>query len=439
MIQMPTSPRLLLWRVLSQCAGACWHSLDSIDLPSAKEVDQEGDPIFMLIRQIQTCSRKRQGAMPKPALSHQTQEDCPAVLQFHVELAFQHLQLAEQKILFNDEQQARAHCCQFLSSLLSAAVTTLGEEFTAEEKESILSTGRFLSARLATQLEVRMAVGSGSLPARMIFVLGMHRSGTSALSGMLCKSGFDPPSDLMPAHPDNPLGYWESFGVCVLNDEYLSAQKASWRSPSNLPIGWKDDPKTEIWRRRMLQHVEMVFAGATVPVIKDPRFCILLEGLSPWLESNSIQPYILLPIRDPLEVASSLEEAYKIPLGTGIKLWLHYVLEAEHASRGHPRIGISFHDLIKTPEQCLARCQALVCHQDPDSDKQKGFEHVSADLHRQHRSELNGKISQIASQYSADLDLAEATYDLLCKPDINAPQTIERLDHIRSLWRLLAP
>lgn len=437
MIQPGTEPRLMLWRVLSQCAGACWRSLGAMALPTAKEIGLESELTFTLIRQIQQRSRHRLGTTERPGTSEQLQEDCPAILKFHVEFAFQHLQLAELKILCKQESQARAHCHQFLSSLLSAAGVTLGEEFTAEEKDSILSTGRFLSTRLAAQLELRMAVGSGSLPARMIFVLGMHRSGTSALSGMLSKSGFDPPSDLMPAHPDNPVGYWESHGVCLLNDNYLSDRETSWSTPNTLPTGWEDDPITEIWRRRMLQHVERVFAGTHLPVIKDPRFCILMEGLSPWLESNSIQAYMLLPIRDPLEVASSLQEAHAIPIATGVRLWLHYVLEAENISRGYPRLLMSFVDLINSPEQCLARCKALVSHLDPDSDRHTGCQHVTPDLHRQHRSELHGKLNQITAQYSGARDLALATYDLLCKSDINALKTIEQLDHIRSLWRLL--
>ena len=55
----------------------------------------------------------------------------------------------------------------------------------------------------------------------LLFVLGMHRSGTSALTGALAKSGATPGAHLMPPTTDNPEGYWECAPVARLNDELL--------------------------------------------------------------------------------------------------------------------------------------------------------------------------------------------------------------------------
>jgi hypothetical protein len=42
-------------------------------------------------------------------------------------------------------------------------------------------------------------------------VLGMHRSGTSALAGVLARLGCDLPTQMMPANEFNPKGFYESL------------------------------------------------------------------------------------------------------------------------------------------------------------------------------------------------------------------------------------
>ena len=54
-----------------------------------------------------------------------------------------------------------------------------------------------------------------------IIVLGMHRTGTSAVSGVLAKLGVQAPRSLMPATQDNPKGYWESRQLWALHEKVL--------------------------------------------------------------------------------------------------------------------------------------------------------------------------------------------------------------------------
>ena len=51
------------------------------------------------------------------------------------------------------------------------------------------------------------------MPRRVILVLGMHRSGTSALTTALGHLGAVLPRDPMPASADNPGGYQESRAI----------------------------------------------------------------------------------------------------------------------------------------------------------------------------------------------------------------------------------
>jgi hypothetical protein len=325
----------------------------------------------------------------------------------------------------------------FLHGLLAGAVEILGAAFAPEEREPILAAAQHLPGRLAAQLELRLSIRSGALSNRLIFVLGMHRSGTSALSGMLCQAGLDAPRDLMPAQLHNPLGYWESIGMYSLNEELLRANNTSWSGSNKLPLGWKDDPGTESWRRRILHHLERVFAGARMPVIKDPRFCLLLEGVSPWLESGWIKSYMILILRDPFEVASSLHAAEGIPLQAGLQLWLHHVLDAELQSRAHPRILIRFEELISHSERCLLRCLDLLDDRLLYTDMQSGINHITADLHRQRRCKLDEEIRMLTAKSPHIANLAMNLFELLNTADVNTTETMATLDNLSSRWRLL--
>ena len=95
-------------------------------------------------------------------------------------------------------------------------------------------------------------------------------------------------------------------------------------------------------------------------VIKDPRFCTLITGLEPWLESGLIESTILMPIRHPLEVANSLREAEGIDLNKALRLWIKSIFTTEEATRGYKRKFIVFDELIQKPNKILETCLLLV-------------------------------------------------------------------------------
>src|SRR5262245_1322694 len=61
-----------------------------------------------------------------------------------------------------------------------------------------------------------------------IFVLGMHRSGTSLFAGVLGLLGAGLPKNLLPANSWNPKGYFEPLDIVNLHEEMLSALGSSW-------------------------------------------------------------------------------------------------------------------------------------------------------------------------------------------------------------------
>ena len=60
---------------------------------------------------------------------------------------------------------------------------------------------------------------------RAIMVLGMHRSGTSAITRVIGLLGADLPNSLLPPSSSNEAGHWESNELMLIHDQVL----ASWR------------------------------------------------------------------------------------------------------------------------------------------------------------------------------------------------------------------
>ena len=80
------------------------------------------------------------------------------------------------------------------------------------------------------------------LPARRqaILVLGMHRSGTSALGGVVSMLGAAAPKTLLPANGGNPRGYWESLPLERANNDLLASAGSRWDDWRALNPQWID-------------------------------------------------------------------------------------------------------------------------------------------------------------------------------------------------------
>src|SRR5919106_6018808 len=76
---------------------------------------------------------------------------------------------------------------------------------------------------------------------RGICVLGMHRSGTSLVAGVLRLLGVDLGSDeeFLPPDSNNQSGYFELADLVEINDEILAHYGGTWDELPELPLGWE--------------------------------------------------------------------------------------------------------------------------------------------------------------------------------------------------------
>ena len=193
---------------------------------------------------------------------------------------------------------------------------------------------------------------------KAVIVLGMHRSGTSALSGALNIAGIDFASESKHFDADsnvNAKGYWEHAGIVLKNEKLLSMLDSSWddfrdyseRLPS---LSGLDEVKNEIGGI-----LESDFNSDSPIGVKDPRMCRLLPIWLDVLQDKGVEPHFVIITRHPYEVAKSLSARDGMLEDKALLLWLSYVMEAEKYSRGCRRSFLTYHELMTDWEKTLSR------------------------------------------------------------------------------------
>ena len=146
---------------------------------------------------------------------------------------------------------------------------------------------------------------------KQILVLGMHRSGTSAIARILNLMGcyFGDESQVKKPGPENPKGFWERNDVLEVNKLILEEMGVAWDFPfdlkSNFQISKNNFDKINIIVSK-LEPFRPWF-------IKDPRLCLLYDYWTSYLD-NFIN---VLIVRSPFEVANDQTLGYQFDVVTG--------------------------------------------------------------------------------------------------------------------------
>lgn len=139
------------------------------------------------------------------------------------------------------------------------------------------------------------------------FILGMHRSGTSALGGMLSIMGLDFGSTLLKADENNTKGYYENFFVYRVNEEILQDNGSSW-DDYNFNIEKIGLDKEKSYINKIVEVLEQEYQFSENFVIKDPRICMLFPLWEKACLQKNIDIKVIIPYRNPIEVANSLKK-----------------------------------------------------------------------------------------------------------------------------------
>lgn len=183
---------------------------------------------------------------------------------------------------------------------------------------------------------------------KVLLVVGMHRSGTSALAGALSILGVDLGEDLLPAKSgENERGFFELKEVHSYHDRLLMSGGRTWDSPWPLTSSWLDRFATQSRKAELSGILERNFTNSNLWAVKDPRLCQLLPLWREVLADLGVDVAVIHISREPQAVAASLANRNGFRTDKSGALWLEHNLTAEHESRGLRRAFLTYEDLIE--------------------------------------------------------------------------------------------
>jgi hypothetical protein len=184
--------------------------------------------------------------------------------------------------------------------------------------------------------------------AKGVFVIGMHRSGTSALVlgleslGLaLCTDEDRLRTGVGLSNPD----HGESMTMIAENEAILASFDGSWVSP-RLPFRWLSDP--ELKKRQRVAGVQFKRSFPNEPwACKDPRISLTLPYWDAVLGKR--YPAVLL-MRNPLEIVESLKRREPHRRHTSsyyLCLWERYTRSALENSVSRPLFIVDYEQVLK--------------------------------------------------------------------------------------------
>lgn len=154
--------------------------------------------------------------------------------------------------------------------------------------------------------------GTGPKPG-VVCVLGMHRSGTSCVTGTLQAAGVFL-GEVSVHNKHNVKGNRENGVVMSLHNDLLAANGGRWDRPPAV-VRWSDEH-----RQRRDAIIADLAASAACWGFKDPRTLLTLDG---WLDVLPAPRFVGV-VRHPQAVARSLHTRGGMPLDHAVSLWTEY-------------------------------------------------------------------------------------------------------------------
>lgn len=243
-----------------------------------------------------------------------------------------------------------------------------------------------------------------------LLVLGMHRSGTSALAGALSLLGATPPRTMLPSNDFNERGYWESAPLVQLNDRFLHSIGSAWDDIRDISLDSVSETVVDSYRDSAHRALVAEYGEAPTIIVKDPRASRIAPLILEALKSASFAPLSFVIFRNPLEVALSLKRRDGFTLQHSLLLWLRHNLDAELHTRGAARSVLSYEELLKDSQRVLARSLRSIPSERPPQWTDEQAERVSQFL----ATELRHERQEAADLSSDDVNnWVRTTYESL--------------------------
>ena len=158
----------------------------------------------------------------------------------------------------------------------------------------------------------------------------------------------------MPARSDNPDGFWENLQFVAINDEVLNQLGGAWDLPPPADADFKS-PRLDPLRIKARLQLEK-FNSVPAWGWKDPRNCLTFRFWRDLLPSLKV----LLVVRNPLEVAYSMEKRNGTSYSFGLRLWEIYNRRLLGSATGEELLITHYDSFFEDPESELRRVTSFI-------------------------------------------------------------------------------
>lgn len=181
-----------------------------------------------------------------------------------------------------------------------------------------------------------------------VVVLGMHRSGTSAVAGILQMLGVNMGAHQLGPDDFNPKGHFENNIIKILNERLLRRAGGSWSNPPTTQAIIKAGQTLQRTIEHTIRREQSQMWG-----MKDPRLVLTFGVYYPYL----VNPRLIVCRRPPAEVARSLKRRNEIPLDEGKRLAETYSQRLNALLHDYrlPHTELEFDDLFTAPDSAISK------------------------------------------------------------------------------------
>lgn len=217
-----------------------------------------------------------------------------------------------------------------------------------------------------------------------LFILGMARSGTSALTRVLSLCGGALPTGLVGAMEANPRGFFESRKATYVSEAILRRHGSAGYDPTlRLQEEVAFDGKEKATCLAQIGAFLATLPAAPFVVIKDHR----INAIAPmWFEAaraNGFDVATVNAVRHPQEVIASVAKNAPATPELTDSLWLKYNLLAERDTREVPRVFVEYPNLLEDWRREVKRISAALAIDLDARDEGAIDEFLTPDLRRQ--------------------------------------------------------
>lgn len=191
---------------------------------------------------------------------------------------------------------------------------------------------------------------------KLVVVLGMHRSGTSAITRALRVLGVELGKTLMAQNNDNPKGFFEDREINQLDIEIMNSLGQDWHDLSLISDESFGRMIESDFAERAKELLVSKLENCEIFGLKDPRMCKLMPFWQPIFDELGLETSYVISLRNPKSICDSLANRDGIEAEKSYYMWLIHTLDALKYTHGRKSCFVEFDSLMTDPKANLERC-----------------------------------------------------------------------------------